>query len=288
MNKAIEVMLAKYSPSTLSDYERALTEIFQELALLGLWRSKFFEHAAFYGGTALRILHGLDRFSEDLHFSLMSPQADFNLNPHLEFIQRELSSWGFHVSITQKTKTFESRIESAFQKSDTRTQLLEIEVPEPIAQLIPKGKKLSIKVELDTDPPGAFSTTTPFLLKPIPFSVRTYTLESAFAGKMHAVLCRNWKNRVKGRDWYDFQWFVMHGIPCDLTHLSERMHQSGHLPDTVSLTPESFRALLDKRIDTVNLAAAKQDLVPFLTNPHTITAWSSDLFKHLADTCQTT
>src|SRR5271167_580980 len=126
MNSAVVSMLARYQCVTVQDYENALKEIIQEIALLGLWRAKFFEHAAFYGGTALRILYGLDRFSEDLDFSLLEPNPEFRLNPYLGAVQAELQAMGFNVTVESKPKTKKSAIESAFIKAGTREHLLKI------------------------------------------------------------------------------------------------------------------------------------------------------------------
>ena len=208
MNEAIVRMLDRYQCRRVEDYVRALREILQEVALLGLWRSKFFEKAAFYGGTALRILYGMDRFSEDLDFSLLKPISDFDLSRYLGALEREIRSFGFEVSVTKREKTAESPVQSAFLKADTLKHLLVIETAEEVARQIPRGQVMKIKIEVDTDPPPGFDTENKFLLHPIPFSVRAFVLPDLFAGKMHAVLCRQWKSRVKGRDWYDLVWYA--------------------------------------------------------------------------------
>jgi hypothetical protein len=193
MNSAVNSMLEKYERRSVDDHVNAIREIFQEIALCGLWRGKFFEHAAFYGGTCLRTLYGLDRFSEDMDFSLLNPDDGFDFSPYCSFIQEELSSWGFSVVVEKKEKTNESAVESAFLKAGTREQLLLIDAGEEIAAAVHSGSLLRIKIEIDTDPPPGFSTETRFLLQPIPFSVRAYAQPSGFAGKMHALLCRGWK-----------------------------------------------------------------------------------------------
>src|ERR1700674_4330427 len=124
MNPALETILRRYKCETRAQYERALKEILQELALLGLWRAKFFEHAAFYGGTALRILYGLDRFSEDLDFSLLAPNPDFTLSSYTHAIEEELNSAGIHASVNSKIKAQESNIDSAFIKANTLINMI--------------------------------------------------------------------------------------------------------------------------------------------------------------------
>ncbi len=231
MNDAIVRMLDRYQCRSVEDYVNALREILQEVALLGLWRSKFFEKAAFYGGSALRILYGMDRFSEDLDFSLIEPMSDFNLSRYIGALEREIRSFGFEVSVTRREKTAESPIQSAFLKADTLKHLLTIERADKVARQLPRGQVMKIKIEVDTDPPPGFDTENKFLLQPIPFSVKTFALPDLFAGKMHAVLCRRWKTRVKGRDWYDLVWYAAYHPQLHLGHLEQRMIQSGHLKE---------------------------------------------------------
>lgn len=283
MNRAIRDMLGRYNCQGAADYENALREIFQEIALLGLWRGRFFERAAFYGGTALRILHGLDRFSEDMDFSLLAPDAAFDLSPYCAYVEKELSAWGFPVTVEVRRKTADSAIESAFLKADTLEQLMVIEAPETILGGVHRNQILKIKVEVDTNPPPGFGTETRFLLEPIPFAVRTYTLPSLFAGKMHALLFRKWGRRVKGRDWYDFVWYAAKGIPLDLRHLSARMRQTGHWNSADAVSESGFRSLLMGRIAELNVEAARTDVEPFLKNPDSVAVWSQAFFKQVAE-----
>lgn len=281
MNAAIRAMLDRYSCKTKADFENALKEIIQEVALVGLWRSKFFDHAAFYGGTALRILFGLDRFSEDLDFTLLQTEPKFDLNPHLRAIEAELAGFGLHMEVTQKTKSRDSAVQSAFLKGNTLEHLIEIGVPRSL--LNKKSDELiKIKLELDTDPPPLFDTTTHFLENPTPCAVRVVTESDLFAGKMHAILCREWKNRIKGRDWYDLIWYVQRKVPLNLTHLESRMRQSGHYADKGELTKQKFQHLLNEKIDKVNFDEAKKDVLPFIKSLHSLDLWSPEFFKHLA------
>jgi len=283
MIKAIRDMLDRYDCQSAGDYENALREIFQELALLGLWRSKFFEHAAFYGGTALRILHGLERFSEDMDFSLLIADTDFDFGRYCVFIENELEAWGFRVQVQVKEKTAESAIESAFLKAGTLEQLIVIDAPEGVIGRIHKNKLLRIKIEIDTDPPPNFGTESRYLLQPVPFAVRTYTLPSLFAGKMHALLFRRWRKRVKGRDWYDFVWYVARNVPLDLRHLSERMRQTGHWDSESSIKEDEFRELLNSRINELDVKAACRDVEPYLKRHSDIEVWSRELFLQVGE-----
>ncbi len=277
MNNLIATWLKQYPGQTTEDYLQVLHEIFQEIALLGLWRSKFFEHAAFYGGTALRILYGLDRFSEDLDFSLLKHSKNFDLESYNQAIKAELRAFGFEVEV--KTKEKQTSIKSAFIKANTRQQLISIEAPKNFITALPRDYLITIKMEIDTDPPLDFETESRYLFKPIPFSILTFNQSSLFAGKLHAILCRQWKTRVKGRDFYDFLWYLKQNIQPDLKHLSARLIQSGHLTPGKLLDKKHLQELLLARLDTLDIDQAKKDVRPFLQNPEVLEAWSIDLFK---------
>ena len=282
MNPALQEMLDKYPRGSADESINALREVLQELALLGLWRGKFFERAAFYGGTALRVLYGLDRFSEDMDFSLLKPNDTFNLERYLPYIEKELSSWGFSITVEAKEKSAESVVESAFLKADTREQLLVIEAEEEVAVGVQPGKLLKVKFEVDTDPPPDFDTETRFCLQPIPFSVLAYTPPSLFAGKMHALLCRGWGKRVKGRDWYDFVWYVGRNTELNLLHLEARMRQSGHYTEDGPLTEGRFREIVEEKVFGLDVDNAKADIVRFLPDASSIEVWSRDFFLAVA------
>ena len=282
MNPAIASMLERYDRSSADDHVNAVREILQEIALCGLWRAKFYEHAAFYGGTALRVLYGLDRFSEDMDFSLLNPTVDFDLAPYCGAVEEELRAWGFPATVAAKRKTARSAIESAFLKANTRQLLVTIEAGE-VASAIHGRRELKIKLEVDTDPPPGFATETKFLLQPIPFSVRAFSLPSLFAGKMHAVLCRRWGSRSKGRDWYDMVWYVGRGTPMDLAHLEARMRQSGHYDKDNALDENAFRTLLERKIEDLDVAAARSEVERFLPDPATVRVWSRDFFLTVAE-----
>ena len=286
MHEAVARMLARYAPKSVDDSVRALREIIQEVALLGLWRAKFFEHAAFYGGTALRILYGLDRFSEDLDFSLLEPSADFNLARYTASLEEELLAFGFNVRVEMVDKAVESAVQSAFLKGNTRNELLVIETGEEIARQIPAGQVLKIKLEVDTDPPLGFTSHTRYLLHPIPFAVRCYTLPDLFAGKMHALLFRKWKNRVKGRDWYDFVWYAANHPQLNIVHLEQRMRQTGHWKGEESLSKAAFSELLNVAIDTLDVDQARRDVAPFVKDRQMLAIWSQDFFRDVSGRIQ--
>ena len=278
MDPALQSLLQRYTLQSPEDHENALKEIIQYLALLGLWRSKFFEHSAFYGGTALRIFYGLQRFSEDLDFSLLEPTPSFNLKPHLESIRKELESFGFEVEVAPKSKSRDSRIESAFIKGRTHKNLLVIQAPKNQIQQLPRGKLLKIKVELDTDPPTKAGYDVKTLLTPIPFQVRLFSAPDLFAGKIHAILCRPWKSRIKGRDFYDFLWYLGQDIPCHVEHLQERMRQTGHWSTEKVLDHRKLQELLKARFEKTDFAQAKKDVTPFLKDAQALVLWDSRFF----------
>ena len=286
MHEAVARMLATYERRSVTDSFQALREIIQEIALLGLWRSRFFEHAAFYGGTALRILYGLDRFSEDLDFSLLAPDPDFELKRHTAALAEELSAFGFDLRVEQVVKSTDTAIQSAFLKGDSRQQLLVIEAAEPVTAAVPRGSTLKIRLEVDTDPPPGFVTQTRYLLHPVAFPVRVYSLPDLFAGKMHALLCRKWKNRVKGRDWYDLVWYCANNPRLHLAHLESRMRQSGHWQEQEELTEAAFRDCLHTAIDCLDIAMARSEVAPFVKDNDALSCWSAEFFHDVVTRIQ--
>jgi len=282
MHEAVARMLSKYECRGLNDYINALREILQDIALLGLWRSKFFEKAAFYGGTALRALYGLDRFSEDMDFSLLEPFDNFDIMSYIAFLEKETKGFGFDIRVERIDKTLQTPVQSAFLKADTRNQLLVIETEEEILKAIPKGQILKIKLEVDTDPPPGFETQTRYLLQPIPFSVRAFVLPDLFAGKMHAILCRRWKRRVKGRDWYDLVWYAANHPELHLYHLEQRMRQTGDWKEDAPLTSEGFKDMLIHTINSVDVNQTRKEVEPFVRYPENLSIWSHEFFLDIA------
>lgn len=281
MNEAVERMLSRYTCSTTRDTTNALREILQEIALLGLWRSKFFEHAAFYGGTALRILYGLDRFSEDLDFSLLKRDHSFDLGKYTIALEKELYGFGFETQVEKREKIHSSAVQSAFLKANTLNTLLTVTTDTKIIKGIHSEQLLKIKIEIDTEPPLDFTTESRYLLQPLPFAVRVYSLPDLFAGKMHAILCRKWQNRVKGRDWYDLVWYIGNYPQLHLSHLEQRMLQSGHLPENTSLDKDLFFSLLMASIDNLTIKQAQKDAALFIKDADTTEVWSKDFFKQI-------
>ena len=276
-DEKIEQMLSRYELDTIHDHENALKEIIQEIALLGLWRSKFYEKAVFYGGSALRILHKLERFSEDLDFSLIQPEKEFDIRKYLGAVKAELELWGFEVSTEEKNRKRKSTIDSAFVKANTLIHLLKIDSNLKTH----KSAVMKIKLEIDQDPAIGFTSDLKYHLHPIPFTIKTMTLPSLFAGKMHALLCRAIRTNIKGRDWYDLIWFVKKNIPCDLYYLKNKMIQTGHINSSEVLTKDKLVELISKKIKEIDFGLAKSDVEPFLKNSgqrNELLLWSGTFF----------
>ncbi len=281
MNKALEDMLRAYHPVTPFDWLQATREVVQEIALLGFWRSGFFEHAAFYGGTALRIFHGLERFSEDLDFSLLDPNAPVRLEYALDSVKTELAAWGWSFDVETKPAAPRTGIESAFLKGNTRINLLNIGVDQELSRRFPNNQKITVKLELETNTPPHASTEVKTHLLPTPFQVRLYDLPSLFAGKLHALLFRSWKSRVKGRDFYDFIWYISRNVPVNLPHLQARIKQSGLQIDELDMP--TLQSLLKERFARVNIKAAAEEVRPFLRDPRELSLWSEKFFVELVE-----
>jgi len=282
----IEQMLSNYDITNEADLVNALKEVFQEIALLGLYHGGFFEKAAFYGGTALRILYGLPRFSEDLDFTLLQKSSDFDIEQYFSSIVDEFEALGIKIEIAKKVKKdFGSDIASAFLKNGTSIHTLKIQAADlgNILDGVHSGKKLKIKFEVDVNPPLKFQTEAKTLLLPKTFNIITMTLPNLYAGKMHAVLCRKWKTRVKGRDWYDFQWYVKRSTSLNLEHLQERMYESGDLDKNTKLDEKLFKELMYKRIEELDVDGAIKEVSPFIKDKSGFEFWSKDYFKLLTD-----
>jgi len=267
----VEQMLERYPRDTDAAVTHALREVMQEIALAGLNRGGFFSKAAFYGGTCLRIFHGLPRFSEDLDFSLLTANSSFTFAPYFQALHEEFMAFGFEVDIVEKPKTSTSDIASAFLKKTSS-----------IYDLTVAGEKiLKIKFEVDTDPPLGFTTEQKLLIQPYSFYVKCFALPDLFAGKAHALLFRKWKNRANGRDWFDFEWYIRKGTPLNLLHLSARARQSGHWSGG-DMSPEQFMGLLQTRIQSLDVDSVRQEVSRFVRDNNQLKIWSRDYFLQLA------
>jgi len=277
----IKEWLASYNPADRDQAAAALREIMQQVALAGLYRSGFYEKVAFYGGTALRIFYGLDRFSEDLDFSLLADDDSFSFQPYTAAIIAEFESQGMQVSIREKQKKVQTNIESAFLKSATIWKELVLDGILP-QQGMGQVANIKIKIEVDKHPPLGFDTEEKLLTQPFSFYVRCFTLPSLFAGKMHALLFRKWQNNVKGRDWYDMEWYIKKGVPLKLSHFLQRAIGSGDWQKK-NITVDKFRQLLREKIDSVSMERVKDDIRRFIPDQDRIAIWSPKYFHDLSE-----
>lgn len=278
MQQVLNQMLSKYQINNLQDKENAIKEIVQEVVLCGLSRGGFFKDAAFYGGTALRIFYGLDRFSEDLDFSLVTQNPNFNLTKYFSYIENETKSVGLNFEVKEKIKTRDSNIKSAFLKGNTKEHILTFYENSTDANIINKDEVIKIKFEVDINPPVGATYETKFGLLPSPYQVRLYDMGSLFAGKIHACLCRNWKSRVKGRDFYDYVFFLSMGAKVNLDNLKAKLVQSNYIKEDFNLTIETLKELLNERFANMDFVQAKEDVLPFVRDKSKLELWSKEFF----------
>ena len=283
MNSIIEQMLRQHETETLTDKKNGIKEVVQEIVLCGLSRAGFFKEAAFYGGTALRIFYGLDRFSEDLDFSLMAPNPGFDLPRYLPALERELAAYGFNFKVEDRAKAIDSDIRSAFLKGNTREHMLVFYADERLARSFSGNDTIKIKFEVDTTPPAYATFERKYRLLPIPYEVNLYDMPSLFAGKLHAVICRAWKSRVKGRDLYDYVFYLSQGTPVNLRHLNARLVDSGFDGAREDMTLGEIKDILHRRFESIDYDQARQDVLPFIKNPSVVEIWSKDFFIAITD-----
>ncbi len=278
MNTLLREMLSSYQVNSKDDFKQAVLEIVQGIVLLGLSKSDFFQKAAFYGGSALRIIHQLDRFSEDLDFSLLTQDPSFDIANYFDPIQQSLKAYGFNMDLNVKEKPVRTAIKSAFLKGSTQKHLVNI-WPRATARFnFSPNDLLKVKLELDIDPPPGAFFETKYLLNPLPFSLKSYDLSSIMAGKIHAMLFRKWKNRVKGRDFFDYLWLLSRNIPVNLHHAELRLKQSGDLSEEQHLSREILLKLLDNKFKILDFQQAIKDVRPFVGTSYDFTHWSYELF----------
>lgn len=267
----IQEKLLNYQCQTLLDQENALKEIAQEIALMALSRAGFFKEAAFQGGTCLRILYGLPRFSEDLDFVLLNKNPSFNWEMYINNMEEEFNTYGFSLSVTNKSK-LDKINKTAFLKTDSSGGLLILK------DLRTNRAKAQIKLEIDTNPPTGSNYDLKFLDFPLPFSVQTQDLPSLFSSKMHALLCREY---IKGRDWYDFIWYVSRQTPLNFDLLTHAINQAGPWKDkNINIHASWVINTLNTKINQMDWDAAQNDVQRFL-KPQELTSlqvWSPEFF----------
>lgn len=283
MNTVIEEMLKSYQVDNIYDRKNAMKEIMQEIVLCGLSRAGFFKEAAFYGGTALRIFYGLDRFSEDLDFSLEQINLDFDLCSYFPVLEKEVKAFGLNVEIQEKQKTKDSNIRSAFLKGNTKEHLLLFYADERVVGSVDKNEVVKIKFEVDTNPPAFATYEHKYRLLPVPYEIRLYDMPSLFAGKIHAVICRGWQSRIKGRDLYDYIFYLSKAVTVNQKHLRARLIDSGYISENQECTLEEIKTMLKNRFDSIDFLQARKDVEPFIRDTSVLDIWSSDFFKQITE-----
>lgn len=277
MKTILEQMVEAYQPKNNEEKQNVVKEVMQEITLCALSKAGFFDVAAFYGGTALRIFYGLDRFSEDLDFSLMTKNKDFDLNAYIPTLKMIVQSFGLNVDVEIKHKTLDSAIQSAFLKGDTIEQFL-LFYPNDLVTGINKNEKVKIKFEIDTMPAGLATYETKYRLLPMPYSIKLYDEASLFSGKIHAVICRSWKSRVKGRDLYDYVFYLKRNTKFNLAHLREKLMESHYISNEDKFDVEVVKTLLIARFNEIDFNDAKKDVLPFIKDMNVLDIWSKDFF----------
>ncbi len=283
MDRALEAMLSRYHTRNNNERENAIKEIMQEIALAGLSRAKFFENAAFYGGSCLRIFHGLNRFSEDLDFALLNRNMDFNLNNYLPMLKKEFQSYGIDVNVEFKVKNLDRAVQSAFLKGNTLMLLMSFFPESSDAKGIICDQKIKIKIEIDTENPPGGQTEFRYRMLPAPYEIQIFDEPTLFSGKIHAVLCRDYRHRVKGRDYYDYLFYVGKGTAINLVYLSNKLKDSGKIGSEVELTSEMVKQMLRERFLSTDYELAKRDVMNFVPDQDSLSLWKSSLFLSTLD-----
>lgn len=283
MNNIIEQMLSKYDIKNTNDEINALKEIIQEIILSGLARGNFFAEAAFYGGTALRIFYKLDRFSEDLDFALIYPDKNFDLSKYFVYLEKELKAYGLNLEINTKQKNVESNITSTFVKSDTLEHILKFFPNEENHKYNHMLKNIKIKFEVDINPPSGATYEEKYKLLPSPHQIKVYDKGSLFAGKIHAILCRNWKTRTKGRDLYDYIFFLANNTKVNLELVKNKLIESNYINSNDKFSIDDLKKLLINKFKGIDYIEAKEDVIPFIKNTESLNIWSSEFFISITE-----
>ena len=283
MNNIIEQMLSKYEIKNTNDEITALKEIIQEIVLSGLSRGNFFDEVAFYGGTALRIFYKLDRFSEDLDFALVSPNKEFDLSKYFSYIEKELKAYVLNLEINTKQKSIDSNITSAFLKGDTLEHILKFFPNEENNKYSSLFKDIKIKFEVDINPPRGATYEEQYKLLPSPHQIKLYDKESLLAGKIHAILCRGWKTRTKGRDLYDYVFFLANETKVNIELIRNKLIESNFIEKNTEFNIDILKEMLINKFNEIDYQDAKEDVKPFIKDVNSLNIWSKEFFVSITD-----
>lgn len=274
----IEEMINQYNPETSDETKAVLKEILQSIVLIGLSRGGFFNKASFYGGTALRIFYWLNRFSEDLDFTLHQKDENFNFEQYFKVISEVALSYGLELEISSKSKKADTPIESAFAKLNTYQTLINLKINSNLTKFLHKDELMKVKFEVDCNPSVGFNVESKWLDNPEFALVSVLDQSSLFAGKIHAILCRTYKNNVKGRDYYDFLFYIKKRIKPNMEYLKNKLIDTGKLGVDDEFNSEVLKKMLIEKIETVDFNKIKYDAQKFLFINENLDYYSKELF----------
>ena len=274
----LEEMIKQYNPETSEETKSALREILQSIVLVGLSRGGFFNKASFYGGTALRIFYGLNRYSEDLDFTLHERDDDFNLEYYFKSINEVASSYGLELEFSTKIKKVETPIESAFAKLNTYQTLIKLKVDKNLLKILHKDEVMKVKFEVDCNPSLGFDNEIKWLDLPEFASVSVLDQPSLFAGKIHAILCSSYKNNVKGRDYYDFLFYIRQKVKPNLKYLRNKLIETNKLKEEDDFDNDILKIMLVNKIESIDFNQVKNDAQKFVFKNENMDYFSKELF----------
>ena len=278
METIFESLINSYGVKSTNEAKLVIREILQNLILIGLSRANFFNYASFYGGTALRIFYGLNRYSEDFDFSLNKQDPSFSLKLFMKSIIDTCASYGLEVTVDIKTKKVNTPIESAFAKLNTYMTFISAKLDGELTKHIHKDELLKVKFEVDCSPSLSFNVENKWITYPEIASINVLDLESLFAGKIHAILCRNYKNNVKGRDFYDFIFFINKGIKPNMVYLKDKLVASKVIKEDDDFSMDVLKKLLLNRFNQVDFSKVEQDAKNFTIRSEDLSLYCKELF----------
>jgi predicted nucleotidyltransferase component of viral defense system len=267
--------IREYAPANAVEQENVLQELMQHYVLASLSRAGMFSEAIFHGGTCLRIIYDTNRFSEDLDFLLKSPNPAFRWYKFLERVRKDCAQEGIEFEIQDRSKA-EMAVQKAFLKTDSIGTLLMLELP--FERYNPK--KIRIKLEIDTNPPAESEFETSYITFPNTASITIQTLSSGFATKAHALLCRRY---IKGRDWYDFLWYVTRKIKPNFPLLRNALGQQGPWAgQDIDLSVDWFVKAIGAAIQQIDWNTASLDVQRFLPTreQESLGEWTVEFFLY--------
>lgn len=278
MRSSIEEIVDKYNPKTIEELKAALREVLQSIVLIGLSRGGFFNKASFYGGTALRIFYGLNRYSEDLDFILKEKDKNFNLEPYLKYVKEVALSYGLELEVTTKIKQVDTPIESAFAKLNTYQTFINLKFDTNMSNRLHKDEVIKVKFEVDCNPALGFKTESRWVDLPEFASISVLDESSLFAGKLHAILCRTYKNNVKGRDYYDFLFYISKRVSPNLEYLKNKLIDTGKINEDDDFNIEILKEMLLEIFNSIDFNQVKIDASKFLFKNEDLSFYSKELF----------